>query len=637
MKIYNLISSITENRINRQSILKAFNYFVAALVALATIVALISPLTATSVSKTPYEEAYSSLSKIIFSIQGLEHSIRESLDESDGEGAPFRCFVAVSDGTARAKVFMGSGFVLKDAFSRAMLLSQSYCNAIGGNGLCIKAEFVDSMEKKSKAAIKRELESVASGYYRYGVSFGDSFDNALTEAEMYAYRIYSLDESDSAFMFVRLNNLLAALGKDTLAYVPERVIKFSCKQFFYSNGQAYELSSNPASSAYGSKAGLEHSLDAINAQIGKNTDFLLSLLGEDGMFQYGIWPCTGNNIQGYNILRHMGAVWSLIDGCTQGDYAMKLKIERAIEAFLHESVISTESGKSYVYDSIAGEIKLGGAAIAVCALVRYMESFGDMRYIEHAQALGRGILSMMDLESGVYEHVLYYGSDDYDNFSVKQESRSIIYDGEATLGLLYLYRMSNEEIWLDAAKAAIGNFMRNDYAVYGDHWVAYCMDEATKTIDSEAYYNFALRCISENLGKLQRALPESHTGMEFLMASYSIYERMLQRSISPSYLPFFDTAAFIGTIFDRADVMQRSCFSPQQAIFMSSPGMLSDIFFVRSDEFRIRIDDLQHFINGYRMFADSYKSLEMAKKTAKPPSLYIESIDTPADSNEDQE
>ena len=103
-----------------------------------------------------------------------------------------------------------------------------------------------------------------------------------------------------------------------------------------------------------------------------------------------------------------------------------------------------------------------------------MEAFQNETYVEVCKALGEGILSQQDQETGAYYHVL--NSD----FTQKEETRTVYYDGEATFALCRLYGLTEEERWLEGARRAIDHFIQEDYTQYIDHWVAYSVNEFTK-------------------------------------------------------------------------------------------------------------------------------------------------------------
>jgi hypothetical protein len=584
-------------------------------VAVAAALALIFAVTAVTAvppepEKTLYEKACAALAQKVFSEDGIEGLVRAELDAGDGAGQPFRVFAFVTDGESRAKSFLGDGQGLREALDDALQKASGYASGLKGQKIYLKADIVNYIDKMSKESVKAEIDSRLNGAYRYGVSFGESFQTSFTEEEMNGYRLFDKTDPDG-FMYKRMNALLLSQGKEMLSFIPGELIVFACRGYFSDGDSAYALYSNPMSSLYGMRMEFEADPGLVEGEIATNIQFLTGMSQPDGSFTYGRWPATNNDVEGYNILRHMGAVWALIERYRDTrEESLAEPIAKALSYFSASAVAEKAPGVAYVYDTEPLEIKLGGAGLAVCAIVSYMEAFKTDEWLPLARSLGEGILSMQDPKTGAFRHVLHYKEKGFADFSDKEETRTVYYDGEATLALLSLYRYTGEERWLAAAKAALGRFILEDYTEYRDQWLAYCLAEITKYSDTVAYYNFALRNIQANLQTIRDASPGSHIVLEFLMSSFEVYERMLDRGIEPTYPQGFDEAAFIDTILYRASFMQSSCFFPEFAIHMSRPNEVMGLFFVRNDEFRVRIDDIQHFVSGYRLFRKSYSSLQ---------------------------
>lgn len=96
------------------------------------------------------------------------------------------------------------------------------------------------------------------------------------------------------------------------------------------------------------------------------------------------------------------------------------------------------------------------------ALTEYIDVFQDEGYKDVCTALGEGSLTMLDQDKGTYHHVLN------GDFTRKEESRTIYYDGEATFALCRLYGLTGDPVWLDAAQSAVEHFIEADYTRYKD-------------------------------------------------------------------------------------------------------------------------------------------------------------------------
>lgn len=266
-----------------------------------------------------------------------------------------------------------------------------------------------------------------------------------------------------------------------------------------------------------------------------------------------------------------------------------------------DQVVYDSNGNAYLYDKENDEIKLGANSLAVITLIQYMGTFQDNKYQDVCCALGNGILSLLDQSNGKYYHVLT------SDFTPKEAFRTIYYDGEATFALCRLYGLTGDQIWLDAAKSAVDHFIDSDYTQYKDHWVAYSMNEITKYITNyENYYIFALENAQKNLKEIKESDITDYTYLELLMATFELYDRMIERGSSVSG---FDLEAFLNTIYTRADRQLNGYFYPEYAMYMQNPRRILNTFMVRQDAYRVRIDDVQHNIGGYYLYYIDYDKL----------------------------
>ncbi len=370
------------------------------------------------------------------------------------------------------------------------------------------------------------------------------------------------------------------------------------------DGQEYEVwQLSGSGSSYGGRQIQLVDDECAGEMIQSASAFLAGQVQEDGSIVQGCYPGLDQEIQDDNMVRHASAVWSLL-GCYQlepePEPELAERIDRAVEYML-DRVVYDQEGWAYLYEEKDDEIKLGGSALAVVALTEYMEAFQNETYVEVCKALGEGILSQQDQETGAYYHVL--NSD----FTQKEETRTVYYDGEATFALCRLYGLTEEERWLEGARRAIDHFIQEDYTQYIDHWVAYSVNEFTKyrPDDTEAYV-FAMRNALENLDKIYRQETACPTYLELLMAAFETYERMQENGMIVG-----DDARemLLKVIYARADRMRTGYLYPEYAMYMADPQKVLGAFMVRHQDFRVRIDDIQHAVGGYGLYLEDYDRL----------------------------
>ncbi len=534
----------------------------------------------------------------------LTDEVRAELpDDPAGEQAGYAVFLSICNTEERASVFTGTGANLDAAWNDADRQVRSFLKENRYDPKWVKADLVYSSEAVTESELAERVWAARSEFFRYGVAFDAEYGTALLEAEMNGAKIYDYDSEDTPVDFQYLNLYLKKAGRSELEALPETYLLFQCKGWFCDeDGQVFPLYSDGLE--YGRRA-----VDQIDADYARELmldagQFLVDQVKPDGSFVYGMYPRFDNDIEGYNIVRHSSTIWSLI--CLwriTGDKELVEVLERTIDHMLSQVVYSGED-TAYLYEESADEIKLGGCGVAVIALTEYMDAFGNDRYADVCRALGRGILTLLDQQTGEYYHVLN------GDFSRKEEFRTVYYDGEATFALCRLYGLTGEEQWLTAARAAVDHFIEADYTQYKDHWVAYSMNEITKYVDDAAYYDFGLKNVQENLKSIYRRDTTYHTYLELLMASYELYSRMVEKGIRTDYLEqSFSLTELLKTIYARADRMLNGFFYPEYAMYMRNPGRILRTFMVRHDGYRVRIDDVQHNIGGFYKYYTNYEKM----------------------------
>lgn len=392
-------------------------------------------------------------------------------------------------------------------------------------------------------------------------------------------------------------------------------------------------------------------LDAAAARsfVTAAASFLEKQVQQDGSFRYGYYPRFDRVIPGYNCMRHASTIWSLLCQYRITQKASVLSLAaRSIDYLLSHALVYRDPDTAYLSEPLKDEIKLGGGGVLILAITEYLDLCSEeprpeirhsgepcseilrseeplaeapsveivhsrdafpeqealrRRYTEIACALGNGILSLLNPETGKFSHVLNM------DFSLKERYRTVYYDGEAAYALCRLYRLTKEEKWLFYAGKAVDHFLTADYTRYRDHWVAYAMNEITRYIHRDDYDTFALRNARVNLDFLCKRETTYHTFLELLMVTFETYERILAENPGLPYLKEFDLPYFLRTIRVRADRMLNGFFFPEYAMYMRCPDKILGSFMVRHDGFRVRIDDVQHNIGGFYLYYKNYSRL----------------------------
>lgn len=526
----------------------------------------------------------------------------EEADASPAGSAGNAVFISVCDTTERASVYTGTGNSLVAAWNDAVECAENDISKRELSPVWVKVDVVNESDRISMNDLKKKILDAREEFLRYGVAFDTAFETALLEAELNGAKIYDYDNGGIDFTY--LNNYLKKANRAPLDKLPEEVTLFSCDGWLCDEDkQVYPLISDGLN--YGRRPVDRVDADYAKDIIMKASGFLEEQVKADGSFIYGMYPRFDNEINNYNIVRHAGTIWSL--NCRYRmapNEELEKKIELTINFMLSDKNMKhDDEGRSYLYEAKNNEIKLGGCGIAVIALTEYMDVFQNEKYKDVCIELGKGILTMLDQSDGTYYHVLN------GDFSRKEEYRTIYYDGEATFALCRLYGLTGDKVWLDAAQSAVDHFIKADYTKYKDHWIAYSMNEITKYVtDRQDYFVFALENAQKNLKTIRNRDTTYHTYLELLMATFEVYDRLVQSGQSMDKYKF-NLQSFLDTIYIRVDRQLNGFFFPEYAMYMRNPQRILNTFMVRHDGYRVRIDDVQHNIGGYYLYYKNYDKL----------------------------
>ncbi len=188
----------------------------------------------------------------------------------------------------------------------------------------------------------------------------------------------------------------------------------------------------------------------------KSIDWLVENMREDGRFLYFYDGIKDSQVDldhpkmvdplYNNILRHSGGTITLLRGyeLTQRDIYLKAA-EKSIDFLLLTFREHRVNNQYACYPFFNNKSKLGGAGIALVALMHYMLQTDDQRYRKQMNGLVRHLLSRVDKDGemiGYFIHPKFCdGREIIDPPNeIKKELFSFYYPGEALLGLALYYR-----------------------------------------------------------------------------------------------------------------------------------------------------------------------------------------------------
>lgn len=203
-------------------------------------------------------------------------------------------------------------------------------------------------------------------------------------------------------------------------------------------------------------------------------DYLLRHQRDDGDFDYLYHSDTDGVAKSYNLLRHAGSCYALFElfGATS-DPRYLAAGRRGVEALLRRSKGPRPDHQGERFTTITDEdeeAKLGGAALAMLAILRHREVANDDRWLPIARELARFVLFLQE-PSGRFESKYFFDPAQAEGFE------SIYYPGEAILALTRLHDATGDRRYLEAAHRGarwlidVRDAAKSTAELPHDHWL----------------------------------------------------------------------------------------------------------------------------------------------------------------------
>jgi len=333
--------------------------------------------------------------------------------------------------------------------------------------------------------------------------------------------------------------------------------------------------------------------------------YLSRAIGPDGQFVYTYLPKTDKTAKKYNLLRHAGTVYAMLELYqVTGEKKLLSGARRAIDYLLRSAKPCPRDLENTACIVESGYVKLGGNALAIIALAKYVEITRDRQHLPIMQRLGRWIQSIQKDSGRFSVHKQTYPNGRLIVFT------SEYYPGEAMLAMLRLYAATSHKGWLDTAEKSaryLINIRDRDKSLselQHDHWLMYALNELYRSRPKPLYLNHALRIAGaimarQNLtpeyrdwfgsyGRPPRSTPAA-TRSEGLYAAYK-----LARDFGDPK----EAKAILEAIRHGVAFQLQTQFRPESVLYLKNPQRSLGGFHRSLTNFGIRIDYVQHNISS---------------------------------------
>ena len=525
---------------------------------------------------------------------------------------PCTLFFSISDTRQRAHTVHISADSFAEAWAGGVKQIEEKLTVLAARSsehfaLWLRVERAINITPMTWASLTERLHRHKRNYFRRGIAFDSQLHCALTEQELNANAIlYGGSQCAHAtfnngnfaiYAKRRFTGGAAVAAAQKVLEQPETTVYLfdTAGVFCAEDAIAYPLNSTGAETGWRHLAALTP--DTAISTIETSSDYLSRQVQASGQFIYGYFPCFDRPINAYNTLRHASSTYSMIEAwALSGNETLKASIDRALNYLTQELIkpytLPDGSAAAFLLDT-GNEIKLGGNAVCLLALVKYSEVTGSDHHLPLLEALANGMAWMQDSVTGAFVHVLHAH-----DLSLKEAFRIIYYDGEAAFGLIRLYALSRNERWLSVVEKAFDYFIFKEHWREHDHWLSYCVNELTRYRPDEKYFRFGLSNVAGYLGFVQQRITTFPTLLELMMAAQQMLARIEQLPALRHLLKAIDLQTFYTALHHRARYLLNGYFWPEMAMFMRNPARIVGSFFIRHHAFRVRIDDVEHYLSG---------------------------------------
>ncbi len=351
-------------------------------------------------------------------------------------------------------------------------------------------------------------------------------------------------------------------------------------------------------------------LDAVRA----GADYLVHEVDETGRYTYNYWAARNKTGPAYNMLRHCGTTYALLEAYEAFQDPRYLRTaERALayarkRLHLKPDWVETRPGLDdflHLIDEEKGELsKTGGAGLALIALSKHAAVTGEMDDLETMRRLAKYLVHMQE-DNGHFITYFQYIQD-----KEVPDKEVLYYPGEAMLGLLRLYALDPNPLWITTAEKAADYLIHTRDAdltevdLQHDHWLSMALNELFRVSRVQDHAEHAFK-IARAIMRKQKTEADA-PAPDFVGSFYKLPYTTPASTRLEAYVAVITLARFMGkddTELIRAArevsrFVRSQQFDDQNAFFLPDPKRARGGVRESIANNNIRIDYVQHAMSG---------------------------------------
>lgn len=533
------------------------------------------------------------ISKIILNcLINRQYSIN-SLPVGIQRDTPQLLFLTVSDNLSIGKTYFNSGGNLLETINGVLKKTSETPSSF--NIQMLKLDIVQDVTVMHNHDIRTPLRQDRS---LYGIAFDEEIGLAYLPEEIVSKTIINGDGLLQFNAIIKSPNLTANQKKGFSKTNTFTIFRFKL--------QSYAVSRTISAPLYrGHGIYNEINNDMLLSSAILAGKYLEAAVKKDGQFIYEYLPKKDETSNRYNVLRHAGTVYSMLElfELTKDEKLMKA-IKLALSNLLNRAKSVNIKGQNYLCIIEKDFAKLGANALTILALSKYMSITNDTSHLAVAKKLARWMKHAQE-DTGAFLIQKF-------RFSKKINTNFVsdYYPGEAIFSLVRLYQVDPNESWLDIASNAakfiinIRDKNKKISQLEHDHWLLYGLNELYKIRPDPIYIEHTQK-ICQAILRSQYTKDEP---IDYKGSYYNPPRSTPAATRSEGLCAAYRLLNSIGYEKECKDILEaiklnirfqlQTQFQPERTLYLINPQRALGGFSKSLTDYSIRIDYVQHNLSS---------------------------------------